>query len=135
MGADSEVVAAVFAAFGRRDVEALERLSHPDLELYVRTGRLAGREGPYVGVEGMRAYLADVAMLWAELRPEPDTYVELGDGLVLATGRVFGWGVGRVIDAPAGWLWRVRDGQVVEGRVFDSARAARAAAGLTAEDA
>jgi hypothetical protein len=41
---------------------------------------------------------------------------------------VYAWGVGRVVDSPAGWLWRVRDGLVVHGRVFDTARAALEAA-------
>jgi ketosteroid isomerase-like protein len=130
VGPDAEVVAAVFRAFARRDLAALQQLADPALELHARTGRLAHRAGPYVGHAGLQHYLDDVALLWAELRPEPDHWEELGDGLVLATGRVYGWGVGRVIDAPAGWLWRVRDGRVVEGRVFETARAAREAAGV-----
>src|SRR3954451_17723874 len=130
VGADADVVAAVFAAFARRDLDALEQLADPALELHARTGRLAGRPGPYLGRDGLRRYVGDVALLWAELRPEPDDYRELGDGLVLATGRVYGWGVARVIDAADEWLWRVRDGRVVERHVFESARAAHAAAGL-----
>src|SRR4051794_41980988 len=63
----------------------------------------------------MRMYLADVARVWQELRSEPDEYIELDDR-VLCTGRIYAWGIGRVIDAPAGWVWRLRDGLVVEGR-------------------
>jgi ketosteroid isomerase-like protein len=38
-----------------------------------------------------------------------------------------------VIDAPAGWVWRLRDGRIVEGRAYDSRRGALEAAGLTDE--
>jgi ketosteroid isomerase-like protein len=67
--------------------------------------------------------------LWRELRSEPDEYDEVGE-LVVCAGRVYAWGVGRVVDAPAGWVWRLRDGLIVEGRVYETRRAARAAAGL-----
>ena len=58
-------------------------------------------------LKGLRAYLHDVGRVWQELRSEPDHYVEIGDR-VLCTGRVYAWGVGRVIDAPAGWVLRLR---------------------------
>jgi ketosteroid isomerase-like protein len=48
----------------------------------------------------------------------------------VCTGRVYAWGVGRVIDAPAGWVWRVRDGLIVEGHVYESRRGAYEAVGL-----
>jgi ketosteroid isomerase-like protein len=93
------------------------------------TGRLAGRDDPYRGHEGLRTYLADVGRVWQELRSEPDEYIELGDR-VLCTGRVYAWGVGRVVDAPAGWVWRLRDGRLVEGTVYETRRAAYEAAGV-----
>ena len=129
MGRNADIVRRVFDAFGRRDAEALTALCHPDVVFTPPTGRLAGRSEPYRGHEGLRTYLEDVARLWQELRSEADEYVELDD-VVLCTGRVYAWGVGRVIDAPAGWVWRLRDGLVVEGRVFETRRAAYEAAGV-----
>ena len=70
-----------------------------------------------------------MAQVWQELRSEPDEYVELDDRVV-CTRRVYAWGIGRVIDAPAGWVWRLRDGLVVEGRVYETRRGAYEAAGL-----
>ena len=93
------------------------------------TARLAGRGKPYLGHEGLRTYLADVARVWQELRSEPAEFIEIGD-VVVCTGRVYAWGVGRVIDSPAGWVWRLRDGKLVEGRVYENQREALAAAGL-----
>ena len=129
MARNADIVRQVFAAFSRRDVEGLLALCDPDIVFVPPTGRLAGRDEPYHGHEGLRAYLADVARVWQELRSEPDEYIEIDDR-VLCTGRVYAWGVGRVIDAPAGWVWRLRDGLVVEGRVYETRRAAYEAVGL-----
>ena len=129
MGENSDIVRQAFDAFSRRDAGALIALADPDIVFRPPTGRLAGREDPYRGHEGLRAYLADVGRVWQELRSEPDEYIELGDR-VLCTGRVYAWGVGRVVDAPAGWLWRLRDRRLVEGTVYETRRAAYEAAGL-----
>ena len=128
MGENSDIVRQAFDAFSRRDAAALIALSDPDIVFRPPTGRLAGRDA-YRGHEGLRTYLADVARVWEDLRSEPDEYIELGDR-VLCTGRVYAWGVGRVVDAPAGWLWRLRDGRLLEGTVYETRRAAYEAAGL-----
>jgi len=129
MGRNADIVRDVFDAFTRRDTEALLVLCDPEIVFTPPTGRLAGRDEPYRGHDGLRAYLADVARMWQELRSEPDEYIELGDR-VLCTGRVYAWGIGRVIDAPAAWVWRIRDERVVEGTVYETRRAAYEAVGM-----
>jgi ketosteroid isomerase-like protein len=129
MGDNADIVRRAFDAFSRRDLATLLTLVDPAIEFSPATGRLAGRAEPYCGHEGLRTYLADVARVWQELRSEPDEFVEVND-VVVCTGRVYAWGVGRVIDAPAGWVWRLRDGRLIEGRVYENRREALAAAGL-----
>jgi ketosteroid isomerase-like protein len=129
MGENADIVREVFDSFTRRDIEALLAVCDPEIVFTPPTGRLAGRNEPYRGHDGLRTYLADVARVWQELRSEPDEYIELDDR-VLCTGRVYAWGVGRVVDAPAGWVWRIRDGRVVEGYVYETRRAAYEAVGL-----
>jgi ketosteroid isomerase-like protein len=129
MGRNADIVREVFEAFSRRDTAAVVALADPEIVFMPPTGRLAGRTEPYRGHDGLRTYLSDVARVWQELRSEPDEYIELDDRVV-CTGRVYAWGVGRVIDAPAGWVWRVRDGLLVEGRVYETRRAAYEAVGL-----
>src|ERR1700754_4070773 len=99
------------------------------MEFMPATARVAGRGEPYRGHEGLRTYLADVARVWQELRSEPAEVLE-GDDIGVCTGRVYAWGVGRVIDAPAGWVWRVLGGRIAEGRVYESRRGAYEAVGL-----
>jgi len=125
-----DIVRRAFAAFEHRDAEALRAVASPDVVFETYTGQLAGVDEPYRGHEGLVRYLTDVARVWQELRPVPDRFLEGDDGIVVATGRVYAWGEGRVIDAPAGWLWRVHDGLLVYGRVFDSATGALEAAGM-----
>jgi ketosteroid isomerase-like protein len=129
MGRNADIVRELFDAFGRRDATAVLALADPDIVFTPPTGRLVGHPEPYRGHDGLRTYLDDVARVWQELRSEPEEFVEGGD-VVVCTGRVYAWGVGRVIDAPAGWVWRLRSGRLVEGRVYDTRREALEAGGL-----
>jgi ketosteroid isomerase-like protein len=125
-----DIVREAFVAFERRDADALVLLCADNVVFEPVTARLASAGEPYRGHDGMRRYVEDVARVWQELRPEPTAFYEEPEGVVVATGRVYAWGVGRVIDSPAGWLWRVRDGKIVYGRVFETARGALEAAGI-----
>jgi ketosteroid isomerase-like protein len=129
-GSDVETIRLAFAAFERRDADGLLALCAPDVVFEPVTARLAGGGEAYRGHDGLRRYLEDVGRVWQELRPSPDAYHEGEDGIVVATGRVYAWGVGRVIDSPAGWLWRVQDGKIAYGRIFETASGALEAAGM-----
>jgi ketosteroid isomerase-like protein len=125
-----EIVQQVFVAFEQRDVERCLALCSPDIVFEPQTAQIAAAGEPYRGHAGMRRYLEDVASIWQELRPSPDEYHEREGGVVVATGRVYAWGAGRVIDSPAGWLWRVEGDLLVYGRVFQTAAGALEAAGI-----
>jgi ketosteroid isomerase-like protein len=121
------VVKAVFAAFAERDVERVLELIDPDVEFKALTNDFAGRTEPYRGHEGIREYFRDLARVWDDLRLTPSDYREVGD-LVLVTGRVNARSAARIVDGSTGWIWRVRDGRVVYGRVYASAADAERAA-------
>jgi ketosteroid isomerase-like protein len=124
----------VFDAFSRRDVEAVVALCDAGIELQLPTAQRANRGEPYRGHEGIRRYFEDVGRVWDELRVVPQEFRELEDGRVFAIGRVYArGGGGLVVDSPAFWLWRIRDGLVVRGQVFEDRRAALKEAGLTGE--
>jgi ketosteroid isomerase-like protein len=127
-GGDIDVVKAVFAAFATRDVEGVLALMAPDVEFRPMTSEVVGRTEPYRGHDGMRTYFADAARVWEELRLTPQEFREVGD-VVLVIGRVSAHSPSRTIVGSTGWLFRLRDGRVVQGRVFRSAAdAIRAAA-------
>jgi ketosteroid isomerase-like protein len=122
------VVKAVFAAFATRDVEGVLALVAPDVEFRPMTSEVVGRTEPYRGHDGMRTYFADAARVWEELRLTPQEFREVGD-VVLVIGRVSAHSPSRTIVGSTGWIFRLRDGRVVQGRVFRSAAdAIRAAA-------
>jgi ketosteroid isomerase-like protein len=122
-----KVVKAVFAAFAERNLERALELIDPEIEFTAMTNDFAGRTEPYRGHEGIRQYFRDVAQVWDELQLTPRDYRQVGD-YVLVLGRVNARSAARIVDGSTGWVWRVRDGRVVYGRVYPSAGDAEAAA-------
>jgi ketosteroid isomerase-like protein len=123
----------LFERFSHRDVSGLLALCADDVEFLPVTAMVAADGEPYRGHAGISRYVADVARVWEELTVEPSEFHRAGDDTVVAVGRVYAWGVGRVIDAPVGWVWRFGpDGKAVYGRVYESRAEALAAAGLQA---
>src|SRR5918999_107965 len=116
----------MFTAFADRDLDGVLATADPEIEFVTVTGEQAGRKEPYRGHDGLRQYFRDVAAVWEELRLTPREFREQG-GLVLVTGKVSARSSSRTVTGSTGWLWRVRDGQVVHGRVFASAADATAA--------
>lgn len=125
-----EIVQQAFTAFERRDADAMVAICSRDIIFEPQTAQIAAAGEPYRGHAGMQRYMEDVAQIWQELRPAPEAYHEGDNGIVVATGRVYAWGAGRVIDSPAGWLWRIEDDKIIYGRIFGSASGALAAAGM-----
>jgi ketosteroid isomerase-like protein len=123
---DIEVVKAMFAAFASRDLETVLDLADPDIEFTAVTGEHAGRTDPYQGHAGLRQYFRDVSAVWEELRLTPREFRPAGD-LVLVTGKVSARSRGRSVTGSTGWIWRVRGGKVVYGKVYASAADAMAA--------
>jgi ketosteroid isomerase-like protein len=127
-GDDVSVVKAVFAAFAERDVERVLELIDPEIEFTPVTSDFAGRTEPYRGHEGIREYFRDVALVWDDIRLTPHDFREVAGG-ILVTGRVSARSPARIVDGSTGWVWRVRNGRVVYGRVYASAADAEEAAG------
>jgi ketosteroid isomerase-like protein len=115
---DAGMVERLFQAFNRRDADEVAALCDDEMEFYAVTAQEVGRNEPYVGWDGLRTYLDDVARVWEELLITP-RQVEEKDGVVLVRGRVYlrSRAMG-IRDMPAGWVWEVRDGRFVRGEVY-----------------
>ena len=128
--ANVAVVRRVFEAFTARDIDSMLALSAPRIEFWGPTASFAHEGKPYVGHEGMREYFDDVARTWRVLEVVPHDFRDLGDR-VLVFGRVYARGEGGYItDSPTQWLWELKDGLIVSGRVFTNRAEALSAAGL-----
>ena len=128
--ATEDIIRALFDAFGDRDVDAALELVDPDVEFWPQgTAERAGRDGPYRGADGLREYFADVAAQWDELRVEPGELRVAGDGVV-SFGTAIGRHGGQELRQPVIWVWKLRGGRVVSGRVVATAAQAFEAAGV-----
>ncbi|MEA2493985.1 MAG: SnoaL-like domain [Thermoleophilaceae bacterium] len=107
-----ELVRLAFERFNARDADGLAALMAPDGELYPYAIDERRRDG-YKGHDGLRTYIDDVGRLFAEFHVDISEYKDVGDGVVLAEGRIVGATHDRTdIDMAASWLWTVRDGKV-----------------------
>jgi serine phosphatase RsbU (regulator of sigma subunit)/ketosteroid isomerase-like protein len=109
----------LYECFNRRDQAGIEAICDDRMEFYpVATAEAVGREAPYIGPAGLRAYMADVATVWEELQIRPSEIERRGDTL-LVRGRVYARSHERGIrDIPAAWVWEARGGRFVRGEVF-----------------
>jgi ketosteroid isomerase-like protein len=103
-------------------VDAALAVAHPDLEFWPQgTAEGVGRAEPYRGIEGLRAYFADVARAWRELVVEPGDLRAVA-GAVVAFGCARGVRIdGTSVDLPVIWTFKVKDGLVLSGRVVGTA--------------
>ena len=124
-----DVVRELFRAFAARDVERTVRLVDRGLMIEPLSTPVE-RRTPYLGVSGMRRYMADLDETWQrfevsieELRAEAD--------YVVAIGRIYAQHPNLVADDPAGFVFRLRDAKVVWVKVYRSQDEALAAAGIS----
>lgn len=129
MGTDAAVVERILKAFTRRDADALAGLLAPDFVFEPVSTEAAARD-PYLGPDGMRAYLVDLESTWRQFDVRVATVLEVG-GHVLVTGRIYARARASslVADDPAAFAWKVVDGKATWAKVFLSEAAARAAIG------
>ena len=116
---DHDLVRRLFGAFNNRDREGIAAVCSAEMAFYpYATTEAVGRNAPYVGIEGLNQYMADIEQAWEELQISPNIVERRGDTL-LVRGRVYARSRQLGIrDIPAAWLWGLRDGMVIRGEVF-----------------
>jgi ketosteroid isomerase-like protein len=113
-----ELVERLFDAFNRRDPSTIAALCDEKMEFFAVTGEEIGRSAPYVGPDGLREYLGDVARIWEELLITAKE-VETQGSRLLVRGRVYlrSRDLG-IRDMPTAWILETNDGRFVRGEVF-----------------
>jgi len=113
-----ELVKGLFDAFNRRDAAGIVALCHEDMEFFAATAEEIGRSEPYVGPDGLNAYLDDVSTAWEELLISPGEVEQRGEEL-LVRGRVYlrSRELG-IRDMPVAWIWELRGDRFARGRAF-----------------
>jgi serine phosphatase RsbU (regulator of sigma subunit)/ketosteroid isomerase-like protein len=116
---EQELVDRLYAAFNRRDAEAIVELCDERMEFFpVGTAEEVGRTASYVGPAGLTEYLLDVDRAWDELLINPKVVERHGRSL-LVRGRVYARSRALGIrDMPDAWIWDIADNKVIRGEVF-----------------
>ena len=88
------------------------------MEFFAVTGEEVGRGEPYMGPDGLRDYLTDVARVWEELLITVKEVESQGSRL-LVRGRVYlrSRDLG-IRDMPIAWIWQTSDGRFIRGEAF-----------------
>jgi ketosteroid isomerase-like protein len=124
-----EVVQDSFAAIARGDVDGLLEFYDPDVRFLPLTGTRV-ESGGYHGHAGVRAYFAEVADVWDELRPYAETVEVIGDDVVVFGGcAVRGRGSRLESDTPMAWVVTVQGGKITSHRGYRTSDEALEAAG------
>ncbi len=116
------VVARLFEAFNRRDLQTTLTLVHPDVVFQPLTAEVTRAGEPYRGHEGLRCYLEDVEAHWDELIVHP-AQIRAAGRAVVALGLVSGSGpAGSFENAPTTWVVKFKDDLVVHAQIFSDPR-------------
>jgi uncharacterized protein len=105
-----------FAALNSGDLEALFRLVAGDVVAVVPSS--FANDGVYRGIDGFRAMTNQWLEAWGEFHAEPLEFIEEGDALVVPVHQTgTGRGSGAPVEAQLAYLFRARDGLLVEWRL------------------
>jgi ketosteroid isomerase-like protein len=87
----------------------------------------------YTGKEGVRERNRQFTETWGDLIFEPVEFIDAGDDVVVVVVAMRGHGKGSdaPMDAPAVFVFELRDGKIVRDRAFTSRSQALEAAGLS----
>jgi ketosteroid isomerase-like protein len=110
---DAALVRRTFELFNARDAEGIVALMDPEGQLFPYAIDERRPDG-YRGHDGLRRYVADVGSLFKEFTVRIDEVRDVGDGNVLAEGRLQGRTADDLpVDMAVAWLWTVRDGKLL----------------------
>jgi serine phosphatase RsbU (regulator of sigma subunit)/ketosteroid isomerase-like protein len=135
VGRHQALVERIFDAFNRRDTAGIVDVCHAEMQFFPVTAAKMGRSAPYIGPDGLREYMGDIAGVWEELLITPARIESEGERM-LVRGRVYlrNRALG-IRDMPAAWIWDTRDDLLVRGEVFaDPPQAAQRFAELVAAE-
>lgn len=126
---DAERLRTGYAAWNRRDIDALLPLFHPEVE-FRPAGIFPDFEPVYRGREGVRRFCETMLEAWESFDIHVERFEQAGDWLVADVHfRGVGRGSGAETELPFFHAWRLVDGLVVEYSAVRTREEALAVAG------
>jgi ketosteroid isomerase-like protein len=128
------IVRTLIGAFFRRDIEVMEVLQSPDVEWDATRmgGRLPGWEGIHRGPEETREFWRAWLSSWRDLQFDYEIR-DAGERVVVLINNQRQWGRHSGIETefpPYSWVYRLRDGRVIEGTFYPDQASALKDCGL-----
>lgn len=122
------VVRSVYENFAAGDIPAVLAVLDPDIEWVEATQEYLPHHGVHRGPQAVVARVFGMVMEhFDEFAVVPEQFHDAGD-VVVVEGRAVGkTKTGRVLDAPAAWVWTVRDGRAVANHNYHDTDAWRLA--------
>jgi len=128
-----EVVKRFFEARKRHDLEGELAELHEAVVWDMSNSRSPYR-GLYRGHDGFRQIRREAFEAWADVRREPQAFIEIGEHVVVPMrGRNRGRG-GIELDWTAASVYTLREGKIARSELYQSPEEAREAAGLSEQD-
>ena len=121
MSENLKLIRPVIDAFNRADVEGLLEGTTDDFEFDFSNSR-GPLSGIYRGHAEAREFLNSFLEPWAALETEEKEFMDLGDDRVLTVTeiRTRGQGSGIEVNATGAMIWKIRDGEVVAAKMYQS---------------
>lgn len=132
--AETNALREAYAAFNRNDVSAFAQVFDPHIE-WIEPVEFPGG-GTYRGLDVVLAHLAKSRESWAEGSCEPQRIIVAGDRIIqfvdvhVRLKQETEWRDGQVVE-----VYTLRDGKVIQVRLFTDSRQALQWAGVTASNA
>lgn len=97
------------------------QLSHPDIVLrpHPSTVERTGRQAPYRGYDGLRAYARHIRTVWRGLELTPTAF-RAAHQSVIVFGRADSTSGTETNTVCVLWVWRLRDGLITSVDVFQT---------------
>ncbi len=130
---DVEIVRKSVQAFLENDFEGWFAATDPDCKLYPRPEEPGVREC-YEGWDEIFEYLVNWYSGWKEYTGEPERFIDAGDWVVLELREVGFADSGLRVEQCFAHALKIKDGKVIEWRMFGPVEEAFEALGLSAQD-
>jgi ketosteroid isomerase-like protein len=117
-----DVIEGAWDAFGKGDLDAVAAAAADDAEIRIPESLPFG--GTYRGPGGFRDYVDQLLASFGDFKASPEKVLGADDDHVLVVARTSGrTHGGERFEDRAAWIYRLRDGRVVEAELFtDTAR-------------
>jgi ketosteroid isomerase-like protein len=131
-----DIVRRFYAGWARRDLDAALACVHPEIE-FDWSGSMSSFKDIYRGRAGIKQAWIEILDAWDEFSPEVEGVIDCGPERLVTPTLVRGRGKssGIQMEAHGAVLWKLREGKILLGKLFQSKEEALEAVGLSEQDA